>query len=350
MRRMHGRLMERLAGAGAKAVVWDITFIEPTEFDADFVRGVEALRESGAGTVVAIDTWDVDDSARPPISPLIREARVLWGGTSIGVDAMSAWTVDLVVRHAGGTPIPSLALAALSARQQPGLDVVTLFDESRDEVELRFRALDSTVMQAVNDFRTVALSTVRQAHGDEDDRFVGLKAGSLVGLYTLEIPPDDVLAAVTRPYHEVFSMPGPELANWCRDRLVLVCDNRLVDGSGDRFEGADGRQIWGGEAHAIAINSLLRDAVAARYPRTWAYTVVIALAALAGVLAAYIRVGSPSVRALLLVFLAAAAIILSVLGYRVSGYLCHPMAPVLAMVLAFAAWRWLDRIHTGRLQ
>lgn len=349
VRRAHGLFMHRLADAGAQAVIWDITFIHETEFDADFARGVQALRVRKAGVVVALDSWDVPDPADPPIAPAIRDARVLWGGNSINVDDVSAWKIDLVVRQPDGVLVPSLSLAALSAAQQPGMDPVTSLDGTRELVELQYRALDSSVMQAVKSYRTVTLSAVRSAAGEDDD--LGIQTGARIGLLALPLPPVATLDAATKPYHEVFAMSPTDLAAWCGGKVLLLCDYRQrSDGSYDRYPAADRRDVWGGEAHAVAIDALLRGAVPARYPRPLAYTIVIALAAGLGVVAAHRRWGRSAQRVVMLMVLLAAVAVIGVLAYRVTGYLCHPMAALLAMILAFAAWLWLDRMHTWRLE
>lgn len=83
-RRLHGRLMETLAGCGVKAVVWDIGFPSTTAYDADFVRGV--LRSSISGA-------DRMDGQR-----ICRNYRVLFGPTPHPVTMESYGEAEL---HAG---------------------------------------------------------------------------------------------------------------------------------------------------------------------------------------------------------------------------------------------------------
>src|SRR5262249_5608433 len=56
-RRLHGLLMQNLARSGALVVVWDVFFGESSSFDADFVRGVLALKDAPISVVVAVRKW-----------------------------------------------------------------------------------------------------------------------------------------------------------------------------------------------------------------------------------------------------------------------------------------------------
>lgn len=330
-------------------MAWDIEFPGETEYDADFVRGVTALRDAGAGVVIGIKKWDVSDPTNPPIAPAIRDARVLWGGTSLNVDDISAWKADLVVQHAGGQPLSSLALSTLSAARQPKMDPVTALDDRRERVLLEYRALDSAVLQASRAFATVTLSAVRECEADDD--YVGLRKGSLVGLYALALPSEQTLKNATRPYHEVFAMDDAALARWCAGRVLVFCDNRPdAEGAFDRHEAADQRLVWGGEGHAVAIDALLRDAVPARYPRFWMYISCIALGAAVGVFAARIRREPRLLRVAAVIGMAALLTAACVGAYRLTGYLLNPLALLLALFFGFLAWWWLDRMHSWRLQ
>src|SRR5207248_3333268 len=52
-RALHGRLMQKLADAGARVVAWDIGFDQPSEqFDPVFAAGADALRNAGCAVVV----------------------------------------------------------------------------------------------------------------------------------------------------------------------------------------------------------------------------------------------------------------------------------------------------------
>ena len=353
VRRLHGALMKRLAEAGVSAVVWDITFIAPTEFDEDFVAGVEALSERGIGTVVSIDTWNVPDMSRPPISPAISAAGVLWGGITINVDEMAVWKAEVVVQQKDRVAVPSLALAALVAIERPGMNFVATLYDLHHLVELHTGKARSPMMLTAEKFRTVDLSLVRPAQGTADDPFDGISAGALVGYIALPLPPQDLLDAASRSYHEVWRMSREQLAEWCDGRAVIVCDCRTqnVDHV-DCYKAADGRELWGGEAHAAAIDVLLREAVSARYPIagiTGAYTLVIALAGLLGLTATHHRLPG-TLKVLLLVGLAATTVSACLVAYRLTGYLCSPMALILAMVFTFSGRVWLDRLHASRLQ
>ena len=57
LRGLHGKFMERLADSGARVVAFDIGFKDPASSDADFLKGVEALKQKGTRVVVGGGPW-----------------------------------------------------------------------------------------------------------------------------------------------------------------------------------------------------------------------------------------------------------------------------------------------------
>src|SRR5439155_26328763 len=55
LRRLHGAFMTLLANKGVAIPVmaWDIAFREDSEFDQDFIRGAEPLKQRGADIILA---------------------------------------------------------------------------------------------------------------------------------------------------------------------------------------------------------------------------------------------------------------------------------------------------------
>src|SRR5438045_8840426 len=57
LRRLHGRLMTRLAETSARTVAFDIALPAPSDADDAFIAGVQTLREHGIPVVIAVPAW-----------------------------------------------------------------------------------------------------------------------------------------------------------------------------------------------------------------------------------------------------------------------------------------------------
>jgi len=330
LRRLHGRLMEKLAQSGARVVAWDITFMGETSFDEDFVRGARALREAGVNVVVAVRTWQLDERGLPLVSDRILP-HVRWGGVSAWFDALDPWQLDLVVQKDLGDPIPSLALATLASFQHPDTEVSIALDPSAGTVVIRYWQRSPLAVQvrrmAAEPFH-IALSDVTVDKGRTAEG--GVRRGDLVGRYVFEMPDDDMLAAASIEYADIFGAPEEQLRRWFGGRAVVVGSARA---GVDRYEHPDGRMIYGCYGHAAAIDGLLRSA-SVRRPRSWQIATLLLGAAAVGAVATLAAGGRPLRRYGLLAGLTVTALIGSALVYREAQYLCNPFVPVVSMLLA----------------
>ncbi|MBL0927430.1 MAG: protein kinase, partial [Phycisphaerales bacterium] len=75
LRRVHARLLDRLAGAAPTAVVFDITFARPSPFDDELAASVGRLVRAGVPVVVAERRWGPDAEAPGVIDPLLPAGR-----------------------------------------------------------------------------------------------------------------------------------------------------------------------------------------------------------------------------------------------------------------------------------
>ncbi|MCH7808847.1 MAG: CHASE2 domain-containing protein, partial [Planctomycetes bacterium] len=119
-RGVHGRLMERLAQAGPKAVVWDYYFRTPQPGDAQLVAGIRTLEENGIPVVLA--SKDYGEDGVPDLSPTILQAL----GTELRHGAIVARDMVrrpgefvMAIRSGDDTVLPSLALTTLAAVLHP---------------------------------------------------------------------------------------------------------------------------------------------------------------------------------------------------------------------------------------
>lgn len=252
LRRLHGRLMEKLAAAGPRVVVWDVQF-GPTApaFDGDFVRGVRALREAGAPVVVGATGWRLGVDGRPEVSPAIESATTC-GFMTGGVAAHAPWTLHVLVKRGAASPMPSLALSALAAYWQP--DAGWSAEFALQDAEIRYtRALAASP-------RTIPLSAVDLRRFD--DAPSGLRSGDVVGKFIIAVPSDVHLAQSTVGYAEAFHASAASLRERVAGKIVLVGDFR--HGRDGPFAYPDGRKLVGAVAHAVALEQILSERVISR--------------------------------------------------------------------------------------
>jgi len=104
--------------------------------------------------------------------------------------------------------------------------------------------------------------------------------------------------------------------------------------------------VFGPQIHAAAIDALIRGVVWGRYPSPPVYLVVLALAALMGLVLAFQWTRRRIVRYAALLFVICWIIGLCVVSNRAAGYVCQPVGPILALLLAFLGWLWFDAVYS----
>jgi hypothetical protein len=300
------------------------------------------------GAVIGLWNWNLNDRGQPAeISPEILRALPVWGGVTINTDDQSMWKVDLVLKQAGKAPMISLPLAAYCAWRHPNTNPSATLDSWNVKASVEYREEKPEVLQSVTKYDTVPLSAVRAPENIRpSDKEMGIFADSLVGYYALRLMPREPLERATTPYEDVMAMNKDQLAEWARGKLILVGDFRVDEqGKGDWYVAPDSKPLWGPQAQALAIDSLLRDVMPARYPHPLADYLMLLGGAALGVFAAGRRFGSAAMRLLAAAGLAALLVGACLLGFRLSGYLCQPLGAIIALALAFCAWLWFDPLY-----
>ncbi len=336
-RRLHGRLMERLAQAGVRAVAWDLTFEGETPFDADFARGARALREAGAEVVVNVTVWPMKELPSSRLSRTIAQ-HVRWGWP--GLWTPSSWALLLFMQRGLADPLPSLALTTLTAARQPDANPDFHVDDGSESLEILYWTSDPDVprLKVWEDSSDhVKLSYLRDV--PDDTPAMGLKAGDRVGYFVLPMPHDDVLAASTINYDTVFSAAIDDLKNMLRDKVVVIGD---IQGTTDRYPHPDGRTLPGCYAHAVGIDMLLQS-ISIDRPRGTARVALTLGGGLVGCLIVTLA-SRRRWRAYLLVAAAAAAGFgASLVMARLANMVWNPLLPILAMVIAGEMSLWIGR-------
>lgn len=328
LRRLHGALMERLAAAGLRVLVWDIRFAAPSDFDAGLVRGIEAVRARGTDVIVSVGDWRLGETGLPALSPAVLPY-VKWGATTADFSGERPWSLDLFVERLGREPRASLALLAVAAYRRPGAEVILLVNPSLQSVSLRYWEPVPDAPRAkhwLEGGESLRLTGLWVLPDDEDD--FGLRRDDVIGHYFVAIPPDDVLERGTLEYQDVFAAEGPQLRSWLANRVVIVADLRPDI---DRHPYRDGRSVAGVYGHAAAIEALLRS-VAIRTPTMLHTWTIIGFAVLAGGVLELRLHRSVTRSTLLLVVLAALITVASEEAFRRFQYLVNPLVPVFALV------------------
>ncbi|MHC4089460.1 MAG: protein kinase domain-containing protein [Planctomycetota bacterium] len=349
LRRLHGRLMEKLAHVPVRTVVWDIAFPGPSPYDADFVAGVEALQANEIEVVVACQAWWADPPGTPMLSDQIAP-KVRSGCMVAGLDSHTTWHLPLAMQRGQRDPLPSLALAAVAAYQQPTAHPDIALDPRAQTLDLVYYRRDranGSAKQWLKAGNHWELTTVREvAAGSADvEAGVGLQAGDRIGIYYIDMPPDEILAASSVEYADVLAASDRQLADWFADRMVVVGDLRA---NVDRYPHPDGRDISGCYAHAAAIDALLRDMDRPRVvPRTPSRVADTAGCALAG-MATGLIVGLKRRRRILTLAAWTALLVLASVGLAFTQhYLWNPLVPLVAVIVACESAAVVRRIRFG---
>lgn len=330
LRRLHGLLMEQLVDSGARCVAWDIVFGKPTDFDADLARGAATLSAAGIPVVAAAKTWSLDERGLPAISPALLP-HVRWGTITANLLPPRPWSLEMVLQRSGREPQPSLALEAFAAALQPEYRSVVQVDAKLEiAVCAYWRPGPGTPparLPTGNESRVV-LSAI--AETPADDALGDLRRGDRIGLVTIALPPDAVMAAATCEYRDVVLAEPQRRRELLGGRIALISDQR---GTADRHPYLDGRTVHGVYAHAAALEAAM-NGVAIRRPRT-VHELLLALGgSVIGVVVALRCAGKPKRLFVQLAALTVFGALLSVLALVRARFLCDPVIPLLSLWLA----------------
>ena len=287
LRRLHGRLMERLAASGVKTVAWDIWFRGSTPFDGDFVQGVRRLQAKGAGVVAAEQYWWYEDVPAKTSTDI--EAAVRLGGALMGTGERRLWSLPVLMRRGIRVRAWSLALAAVTSYCYGDKNLeVELFD---DYVEIEYWTSGTSGADPLDLRRDqlpisyVETEEWKRTYSDSDSDFpaIGFQAGDKVGIHILNMPGDDVLNASTVEYSDVLGASDEQLREWFDGRVIVIGDYR---DEREFFSYPDGRRIHGCYAHAVGIQQLLQELETPRRIQTFRYPIDPVAGAAVGVVLA----------------------------------------------------------------
>lgn len=292
-RRLHGEFMRRIAPARPRVVAWDINFAPspvPT-YDADFVAGVNALRDVGTPVIVALRY--IGHDLRPVLSSAISAAanERAWLYSRTKSDVISG---PFVISFEPGVGfIPGLSLAAWAASRHRGFTPMYVWYPGKYSVlDIRFfrdvpegnttrREWEVPEMMLVPDvaldWRLGALEGFKC-----DDRIAA-------SVWTM-LPKRSVLDQNTIAYHDAFNANSDDIGRMFADKILVLGDVRIATvphgSKPDRHKTQciDGvREEPGCYVHAAAICDML-NGIAARLPSAILEPAINLLAALSGTL------------------------------------------------------------------
>ena len=261
-RREHAQLVGRAVRAGARAVAFDLFFVEPRDDGADaaFEAALRDARQAGMAVVLGAEALRGDDDGKPELLPRFA-AVASWGIACAGERFGAARSMVAAVEHGGADAdrqaaqpssppllLPSLALAAFS-----GGGAVEVIDGSRREVRVRLpaRSVSADVGYSVGE-------TLR----GEQPACAALARGDRVALQLLDPATLPDLSAPPRrwSYGELLAADDAALRSALQGRILLVGlqlanrDEKTVAGGGR----AGNSRRFGVELIAAQLDAMLR--------------------------------------------------------------------------------------------
>lgn len=264
LRRLNGRLMEKLVDSGCRVVLWDFTFKGNTPHDEHFARGAHALQQAGIDVVIGVDQWHTDESGMPEMSDGIAASGVRWG--ALTVRFVKTVCAQLFVRRGNRAVQPSFALEALAAYRAPGMHVDYVIDKGHEELLLRYWRPDPAIPRArqyLSESDIVRPSRVcrgTEEIGEFEKAFgadLGLSPEDTAGFFLIKVPPEDALARITTDYEEVMAADEETLQEKFSNKAVMICP--LVKGH-DTWPLDSGREVFGCYGQVPVVEALIRNA------------------------------------------------------------------------------------------
>ncbi|MHC4698513.1 MAG: protein kinase domain-containing protein [Planctomycetota bacterium] len=219
-RAVHGFLMERLARADPRVVVWDYYFCTPHGGDAGFVHGARKLRDAGTPIVLAVLTYK--ENGAPDLSPAISE--LLKEGVGHGgilardmVDRPGEFIV--AVKRTDEQILPSLSLSTLAAVLHPDCELdVDWTGRSRWLDMLYRRGPDSYVGER----HRIELTRAFAGTGNEQL----IRAGDLLACKSFGLERPSQWKKRTVSYHKLLALADDELCALVKAKVLVIGDFR----------------------------------------------------------------------------------------------------------------------------
>jgi CHASE2 domain-containing sensor protein len=268
-RARHARLLDRLAGAGAKVVAFDERMRSEQAEDAVLADAIRRARARGTEVVLALAGFDGHE---PRLSRSVREAATSWGVACLGQKWVGTTAiVPLVTTKADWPPsagLPAFSLAAVLAYRGDALTRIVEGGAGRaatlDPVTGRVEALSFSDVERI---RWASAGCEALAPGDT------------VGTRIIDHSAAEQLRARTLRYEDVEA--GAFDAGRVAGRIVVVGTAR------EPFRilrGLSRETRTGMELHADAVSTLLSGVTLRPVSQAWQLLITLFMAAIGGAL------------------------------------------------------------------
>lgn len=327
LRVLHAEMLARLAVAQPRCVALDIFFRRPREKEDVFLaQSLARLAGAQIPAILAVHDWP-QGTDQPAIAPsLLAVPGVRWGAVPVwaGPDGVS---VELARKEIQRRGAPSLMLQAYAAAQNPRAFADITIEPDAEGVRLTYWKPDPAGRRDLGEETLLRVDGVTQSAAGSDN--------TLIADWKVTPPTDlSTLQSITWSYARALQATPDELAQWCRDRIVVIGDNRRVTPSGESdYPLATRPDVPGVFVVAQTIEQLIRGQPT-RVPTTVEGPVILAVAACAGVFTGSLLARRLSLLVIALVALVGALVVLAVFAARALSYECGPLMPALTLVTA----------------
>lgn len=247
-RLLYGQLMEKLADADVRVVVWDYYFPDrQPDFDKGFIDGVEALQ-----VPVVVGSAEFDLNAEPILCPEIRAAVHAWGALHAKDPAAlrNEITLPLAVRRGFNPPTPSLVLAGFAATSFPDCDLDIRIEPRRLRFLYRKREAAAGELWWQEQTDQYPVFTIHETDPDE----AAFKPGDKLILARFPLASVGHWGERAIRFEDVLTADAAQRREWFAGRAVLV--GQMIPPY-DQHRLQSGQRVFGCETQAQLLDALL---------------------------------------------------------------------------------------------
>lgn len=242
-------LVDHLSEAGAKVIVFNITFSSSSESKSDLALHDAILRAEKRGTSVIVGMTKLEEG-KPNLVKELKDTAIACGAITIGKRGYMRLSPLLIRKAQADEPVIGLALRAFAAYHGADKVDVVEFDPNQTQAIVRFDSGEPETME-LRFFESHKIDKDRAS--DANDL---LDEGDVLAYMVIDKTPLSIIRDESRrhSYQDVLEHSEPETLTQFQNKIVMVGVgiDRLQILSGDRF---------GFELHADAINTLFNGVV-----------------------------------------------------------------------------------------
>ncbi|MBL8746818.1 MAG: protein kinase [Phycisphaerae bacterium] len=253
-RGVFAKALDRLDGAGAKAVAFDLTFSanpDAERHDGLLAGSIERLKSSGTPVVIACsESVPMGDGAPPGISEAISTAAKRWGDVDLSLD----WFMPLAVSPSPDAPFANLSLSLVTvlSAERPGEYPRARFDPDSQTLTYWWESGGrSGLTQPTTNARTMRLKTQAVSVPGNEERLSPRVDGVVL---LADMPSRREMDQATLRIDDLLAASADEVRGWCAGRYIIFGNAR--SDAPDLFDHPRGDRIHGVFAHAAAIDRI----------------------------------------------------------------------------------------------